>query len=277
MYYRILEKHKNYQTFSLNIYNMSNSQIGFSVHPVSQILLTEGATLKLNGGANLAYRELVIQDNTKTSLSFKQAIVIQKHGKHSKHCTNELGWLDLHKRGLSTECIADCYHKFAFNWFHYLYYYQDKYNKYSNFNISQLNNNERKQLLSGCKNICNSQDKCDQQYYYAIDEPIHSNGFKYFYSLNIELPKFPTVIYEMSLKMSFEEYLSLTASIISLWFGFSIIMFTEFMQTLFTKLKFRNYIKNIFNKCNHYHNYCNVKRHIVNKYFINRNKINTSK
>ena len=46
------------------------------------------------------------------------------------------------------------------------------------------------------------------------------------YWVIIEFPSNPTIVYEISLKTSFEEYLYLIASILSLWFGFSIIRLT---------------------------------------------------
>ena len=54
--------------------------------------------------------------------------------------------------------------------------------------------------------------------------------------LIIEYPSHPTTVYEISLKMTFEEYLCLIASIVSLWFGFSILLFTEICPKIFRKI-----------------------------------------
>ena len=52
------------------------------------------------------------------------------------------------------------------------------------------------------------------------------------YTIIMNTPSEPTVVYEISLKMSPEEYVCLMASVLSLWFGFSIIMLTQFMADI---------------------------------------------
>ena len=61
----------------------------------------------------------------------------------------------------------------------------------------------------------------------------------------IEVPSHPTTIYEISLKMCFEEYLCLIASILSIWFGFSILIFSKFCEEFYRNLMNRKNI-NIF-------------------------------
>jgi len=46
----------------------------------------------------------------------------------------------------------------------------------------------------------------------------------------------PDIYYESNFKMTMEEYLCLVASILSVWFGFSIILFTDFISTMVMKL-----------------------------------------
>jgi len=77
-------------------------------------------------------------------------------------------------------------------------------------------------------------------------------------TLRIEFPSHPTTIYEISLKMSVEEYLCYIASILSLWFGFSILSLTKFFHN------FNNiYQKFIINKTKNQQN--------INLYHVNIN------
>ena len=60
---------------------------------------------------------------------------------------------------------------------------------------------------------------------------------KFLYKILIEFPTHPTTIYEISLKTCFEEYLCLIASILILWFGFSILAVTEVLTDILIKIK----------------------------------------
>ena len=136
------------------------------------------------------------------------------------------------------------------------------YNVHSLFNEQFYNNIDPDVCISECTDRVDCID-----YYYTIDKPVQSKFEKdvddfhdnYTYFISITYPTEPTVIYEISLKMSFEEYLSLTASIISLWFGFSIIMFTDICQVPFIKYNVYQNFRNIIigTNCLRYRN--NIK------------------
>src|SRR6185437_5007045 len=85
-----------------------------------------------------------------------------------------------------------------------------------------------------------------------------------------------TVEYEITPKMSFEEYLSLAASVISLWFGFSIIMFAKSLREILIKFEFKKYAQQLVNPIiNNYNNYnvnCNLVLN-VRDYIRNKNRI----
>ena len=65
--------------------------------------------------------------------------------------------------------------------------------------------------------------------------------------LQVEFPSVPPTVYEISQKMHFEEYLCLLSSILSLWFGFSIITFTDFCWMFVVKLSGYFQFNNQFN------------------------------
>ena len=92
-----------------------------------------------------------------------------------------------------------------------------------------------------CSQFCGQ--KVGYKEYFAFKEKVLFEKFdKSTYNIFLEFPTHPTTAYEISLKMSFEEYLCLIASILSLWFGFSVLMFTEFCRVLFKR--FDKYVTN---------------------------------
>ena len=104
----------------------------------------------------------------------------------------------------------------------------------SYFSVLNYSNPEPK-----CRQICGLKNECYKQYFVTNPLLFKRTGYvgndEYFKML-IEYPTYPSTIYEISLKMSVEEYLCLMSSIFSLWFGFSILMFTDFCRLLFTKI-----------------------------------------
>ena len=89
--------------------------------------------------------------------------------------------------------------------------------------------NRKFDLDDKCDSQCSGYTECYKEYYISKAEH-HSLGIprpEENYHLEIYFPSHPTTIYEISLKMSFEEYLCLIASILSLWFGFSILDFPQ--------------------------------------------------
>ena len=116
---------------------------------------------------------------------------------------------------------------------------------YSYYNPLNYSNPEPK-----CRQICELKTECYKHYFITNSLLIKQTGYvkidKYLQTF-IEFPAYPTTIYEISLKMSFEEYLCLMSSIFSLWFGFSILMFTDFCRLLFMKFTLNLKLKNVTN------------------------------
>ena len=53
----------------------------------------------------------------------------------------------------------------------------------------------------------------------------------------------PDIFNKIIIKLTLEKYLCLMASVLSIWFGFSIILFTKFVSEMFIKIKI-NYFTN---------------------------------
>ena len=99
------------------------------------------------------------------------------------------------------------------------------FDEYLNFNWSEK-----------CSELCGHNTDCYREYFISDFKEHHFSFEVDRFQLAIDFPTHPTTIYEISLKMSFEEYLCLIASILSLWFGFSIIVFTEFCRMIFNRI-----------------------------------------
>ena len=113
------------------------------------------------------------------------------------------------------------------------------FNSYRN---SKLTSSTRQEFIEfngtdNCSKKCAKYTDCFKEHFICESSPskLGASNWKDF-GIFINFPTHPTTIYEISLKMSFEEYLCLIASIVSLWFGFSILMFTQFCQILFNKI-----------------------------------------
>ena len=106
-------------------------------------------------------------------------------------------------------------------------------------------------IVKKCQIFCDSKTECSTKYFDTY--PSFSGGNQNYIDIIVQHPAHPNTIYEINLKMCVEEYLCLMSSIFSLWFGFSILMFTDFCRLLFTKIKiyFQTYninrIQNTFN------------------------------
>ena len=107
-------------------------------------------------------------------------------------------------------------------------------------------------VSKGCSERCSHLLDCYKEYYMLVgsnqaDNQPDSDAFAVLlgHIIIIEYPSHPTTFYEISLKMTFEEYLCLIASIVSLWFGFSILLFTEICPKIFNKILVINQKKNI--------------------------------
>ena len=108
---------------------------------------------------------------------------------------------------------------------------------YSDLKFSSFNECIAFNWSEKCSQLCGHNTDCYREYFisdYKEYDYTYSNPDKF--DVGIEFPTHPTTIYEISLKMSFEEYLCLIASIVSLWFGFSILSFVDFIQIVFNRL-----------------------------------------
>jgi len=83
-----------------------------------------------------------------------------------------------------------------------------------------------------CETKCNKLVDCVQEFY-KFEAKDNKDGHKY---ITIKHSVEPDIYYESNFKMTMEEYLCLVASILSVWFGFSIILFTDFISTMVMKL-----------------------------------------
>ena len=138
---------------------------------------------------------------------------------------------------------------------HYLTNNRNSSLRFGNSYYSVLNNTNPEPK---CQQFCDLKSECFKQHF--ITNPLilkHTGSGTVsdggFFKMFIGLPPFPATIYEISLKMSVEEYLCLMSSVFSLWFGFSILMFTDFCRLLFIKFKiyfnlnlFQNKIEKLF-------------------------------
>ena len=106
--------------------------------------------------------------------------------------------------------------------------------KFSNSNEYQKYNSSEK-----CSQKCELGVECYKEYFFVQAKHFkdeNDDPDQYDYGIHFQFPTHPTTIYEISLKMQFEEYLCLIASILSLWFGFSILWLTQMFPIIYTKI-----------------------------------------
>ena len=118
-------------------------------------------------------------------------------------------------------------------------------------------------LEKSCQRLCELKTECYKQYFVTHTKcSKHERTYSHF-NLNLEYPLHPTTIYEINLKMSFEEYLCLMSSVFSLWFGFSVIMFFDLLPLLFVKFKLN--FKQLINVFKTQNIEINIKPTIINR------------
>ncbi|CAG2161500.1 unnamed protein product [Oppiella nova] len=83
-----------------------------------------------------------------------------------------------------------------------------------------------------CRDKCYKMIECYEEYY-RLERMCFSN--KKLHTIYVSQMSAPTIIYEISYKMTLEEYMCLMASVMSLWFGLSVIMFTETVVKVYAK------------------------------------------
>jgi hypothetical protein len=80
-----------------------------------------------------------------------------------------------------------------------------------------------------CSKICGTNIDCLREYFTFGDQSL-TTLLKTYFEILITIPSHPTLLIIHSAKIEFEEFLCYITSIISLWFGFSVIMFIDVFE-----------------------------------------------
>ena len=78
------------------------------------------------------------------------------------------------------------------------------------------------EVVHKCKERCGSQSECFSEYY-RFEQIVYEYPKENF-EIHVSPPRVPDLVYRHSPKLKFVEFCCFIASIISLWFGFSLIM-----------------------------------------------------
>jgi hypothetical protein len=81
-------------------------------------------------------------------------------------------------------------------------------------------------LSDKCKKYCGNFKDCYKEYFHLDETRMKGDIYEDFFTF-LNLPTLPNTIIKHTAKMHFEEFLCFIASIVSLWFGFSVIMLTD--------------------------------------------------
>ena len=81
-----------------------------------------------------------------------------------------------------------------------------------------------------CKESCGTQSECHSEYFRFDQE--HFEYHTKFFEIRLSIPLVPDLVYRHSPKMKFVEFCCFIASIISLWFGFSLIMVSDLFSII---------------------------------------------
>ena len=133
-----------------------------------------------------------------------------------------------------TECKID---EFVEKMNKYPFYYAILDHDHDNLSISTEEEFLNYDWSDRCERMCDPHTDCLKEYFVLDSKQYKSDDKKMNFGLGIIFPTHPTTIYELSLKMPFEEYLCLTASILSLWFGFNVVMVTNLCPGFVLKIQ----------------------------------------
>ena len=98
-----------------------------------------------------------------------------------------------------------------------------------------------------CRSLCDQRIDCYKEYFTTgITYGEYPERVNDTFQVIIEYPTQPLAVYEVNLKMHLEEYLCLLSSIFSLWFGVSVLLFTDYCPVLFDN--FKQYFKPFGNR-----------------------------
>ena len=92
---------------------------------------------------------------------------------------------------------------------------------------------EFSEMENHCNQSCYEKIECYQQHFSTFTDFSRYTGKDKLYHIVIEYSLYSTTIYEIYPKIYFGEYLILMSSILSLWFGFSVVMLTDLVFKLF--------------------------------------------
>lgn len=120
------------------------------------------------------------------------------------------------------------------------------YNSTSTYEFNDLEA-EEDQFENYCKDLCSERIDCRKEFYILNKEEL-SYGDPDILFIKIIFSTQKTTVYEISPKIYLEENICMSLSIISLWFGFSILVITEkiliSVKNTFIKLKNNFSVKN---------------------------------
>ena len=89
---------------------------------------------------------------------------------------------------------------------------------------------------SKCRPICEARTECYSEYY-DLKFKIRGLNFNDSNYLSVASPMVPDLIYTQSPEIHVEEFLTFIGSVVSLWFGFSIIILPKILNTSYKKFK----------------------------------------
>ena len=190
-----------------------------------------------------------------TKLSFNRTpthyLQYQRIKIHSLPEPYETNCVDFQKKGFSSRqhCISKCRFelqtknrtdKWPGN-----YFTDDRkslmkmYNSFNEFK----ENKEMDQLFGEeCKQNCSTNTECHSEYYRLDLKPF---GFGYNNSdISIYPPDIPDLVYVYEPKLHFVEFVVLIAGSVSLWFGFSVLMLSDLILKLCSKVMYLKFNSN---------------------------------
>ncbi|XP_054161157.1 lysosomal alpha-mannosidase-like [Oppia nitens] len=132
-----------------------------------------------------------------------------------------------------TECIVEKFDTDGYS-YPYLWYLYYEYYPYGNINVGNIidnfpDPNKLKSIQQKCGQLCNQKLECIEWIYFTQLVADKQNLIPQVSTVDLKLliPTEPDTIYDMSYKLSIEEFVCLMASTVSLWFGGSVLMLTN--------------------------------------------------
>ena len=102
-----------------------------------------------------------------------------------------------------------------------------------NFDLKQLKFDRN--ILEKCENFCGYNNDCYKEYFHYIEEREATYATNHM-DIHVIPTTLPNTIITHLPKMGLQEFLCFIACIFSLWYGFSIMMLSDFCLILFNKV-----------------------------------------